>query len=106
MDHEAILGSKKKTQEYDGLTPEESKVRLRQLVENGIDENKDGFVDRDELTRWVLKSFTTLAKEEGLDRLEEDDVNEDGFVSWEEYLKGSYDYDDKVSFVCLFVYFQ
>lgn len=93
LDHEAILGSRQTAHEYDKLSPEESKRRLRLLVENGMDFNRDGFVDKQELSDWVLKSFKNLAVEEGEDRLEEDDINGDGFVTWDEYLKGEYNAD-------------
>lgn len=100
LDHEAVLGSRQKAQEFDGLSAEESKHRLKLLVENGMDANHDGYVDKSELSEWVLKSFKNLAIEEGEDRLEEDDDNDDGLVSWQEYLKGAFDYDEisKVSF--------
>jgi len=94
LDHEAVLGSRQKAQEFDGLSPEESRRRLKALVETGMDANRDGFVDQKELSEWVLKSFKNLAVEEGEDRLEEDDDNGDGYVSWDEYIKGSFDYDD------------
>ena len=99
LDHEAVLGSRQKSQEFDGLSPEEAKRRLKVLVENGMDANGDGFVDKNELSQWVLKSFKNLAVEEGEDRLEEDDENGDGFVTWEEYLRGTF--DDDYTKVCL-----
>lgn len=95
LDHEAILGSRQKAAEFDGLSAEESKRRLKALVEKGgMDANGDGFVDKEELSNWVLKSFKNLAMEEGEDRLEEDDEDDNGLVSWEEYLKGSFDIDE------------
>ena len=94
LDHQAVLGSRQEAHEFYNLSPEESKQRLKFLVENGIDANKDGFVDKNELSEWVLKSFKNLAIEEGEDRLEEDDNDNDGLVSWEEYLKESFDYDE------------
>lgn len=59
-----------------------------------MDANGDGYVDKEELSAWVLKSFKNLAVEEGEDRLEEDDEDDNGLVSWEEYLKGSFDFDE------------
>lgn len=88
LDHEAILGSRKKTQEFDALSSEESKRRLKKLAETGMDANRDGFVDQNELQSWVLKSFMNLALEEGEESLAEEDLNSDGFVSWDEHLKG------------------
>lgn len=93
LDHEAILGSRHKAQEFDGLSPEESKQRLRKLVD-AMDTNHDGYVDKHELTHWVLNNFQSLAIEEGEDRLEEEDLDGDGLVTFEEHLKGSFDYED------------
>lgn len=52
----SFLGSAKEAEEFDHLSPEESKKRLRLLVTK-IDANKDGFVDPDELYGWIMKSF-------------------------------------------------
>jgi Ca2+-binding EF-hand superfamily protein len=96
FDHEAVLGSKTKAKEFDTLSPSESKRRLRLLVINGMDINKDGFVDREELIDWVIKSFNTLAIEDGKERLEEEDFNRDRFVTWDEHLRDSFDIEDNL----------
>lgn len=57
FDHEAILGSVKKAEEYHQLSTEESKQRLRILIETRIDSNKDQFVDKHELKAHILRSF-------------------------------------------------
>lgn len=62
-----------------------------------MDKDEDGLVDRIELTNWVLKSFSLLTQEEAQERLEDDDANEDGKVSWDEHLQetfGNYDDDE------------
>lgn len=56
FDHEAILGSVKTAEEFDQLSPDESKRRLRILVVS-MDLNKDGFIDRHELKAHILRSF-------------------------------------------------
>ena len=94
FDHEAVLGSKNAAKQFDALSPEESKKRLRILVNTGMDANKDGFVDKQELIEWILQSFRTLAIEDGNERLEEEDLNKDGVVSWEEHLKDTFDIED------------
>lgn len=50
------LGSVKEAEEYDKLTPEESKRRLALLLPK-MDLNGDLHVDRQELKRWILNSF-------------------------------------------------
>lgn len=92
LDHEAILGSRQKVGEFDELSPEESKRRLAKLVEY-MDTNHDGHVDNSELTQWVLKSFKSLAYEESQEMFSEEDVNDDGFITFEEYLKNNFDID-------------
>ncbi|UXI14813.1 calcineurin-binding protein cabin-1-like [Sarcoptes scabiei] len=98
MDHEAVLGSRQKAQEFENLSVDESKKRLRKLVENGMDSNRDGYVDQNELKAWVMKSFQNLAFEEGEDRLVEEDTNRDGYVTWNEHLKASFDLEKELKF--------
>ncbi|CAD6999958.1 reticulocalbin-2 [Ceratitis capitata] len=94
FDHEAIIGSVKEAQEFDKLTPEESKKRLLVLIKL-MDLNKDGFVERHELKAWILRSFKKLGEEEAADRLEEIDENGDGNISWKEYLKDSFSMEEE-----------
>lgn len=93
FDHEAVLGSKAAAKQFDAMTPSESKNRLRALVTTGMDANKDGFVDKQELIEWILRSFRNLAIEDGNERLEEEDLNKDGVVSWDEHLRDTFDID-------------
>lgn len=51
-----LLGSKKLEEEFDELSPEESKRRLALLVKK-MDVNGDGYVTAEELTQWILTSF-------------------------------------------------
>lgn len=51
-----FTGSTKEAQEFDNLSPEESKRRLAILIKL-MDLNKDEFVDRHELKAWILRSF-------------------------------------------------
>lgn len=51
-----FLGNLKEAQEYDSLSPEESKKRLLMLL-HLMDTNNDKFVDRHELKAWILRSF-------------------------------------------------
>lgn len=94
FDHEAILGSVKEAEEYDSLSPEESKRRLAILVTK-MDLNHDLYVDRHELKAWILRSFKTLSEEEAAERFEEIDENSDEKITWQEYLLNVYDIDDE-----------
>lgn len=68
FDHEAILGSVKEAEEFDNLSPVESKRRLSVLVTK-MDLNADRFVDRHELKSWILRSFRMLSEEEVINKL-------------------------------------
>lgn len=59
--------------EFDDLSPEESKKRLR-ILANKMDTNKDGFVDKKELTDWIYNSLLQLDEEETRERFEEVDT--------------------------------
>lgn len=50
------LGSVKEAEEYDRLSPEESRAKLSLLLPK-MDLNGDKFVDRTELKKWIIKSF-------------------------------------------------
>lgn len=55
FDHEAFLGSNDEADEFDQLTPEESKSRLSKIVDR-IDVNHDGNVTESELKNWIYQS--------------------------------------------------
>uniref|UniRef100_A0A6P7F674 Reticulocalbin-3 n=1 Tax=Diabrotica virgifera virgifera TaxID=50390 RepID=A0A6P7F674_DIAVI len=92
FDHEAILGSHKEAEMYDQLPPEEAKRRLAILLKK-MDLNNDSQIERHELKAWIIRSFSMLSEEEAKDRLEEPDENNDGQVTWEEYLADTYGLD-------------
>lgn len=56
FDHEAIIGSYKEAEEFDHLSPEESKKRLGLLVMK-MDLDGDKHIDRQELKAWIIRSF-------------------------------------------------
>ncbi|XP_045458854.1 reticulocalbin-2 [Melitaea cinxia] len=89
FDHEAILGSVKEAEEYDKLSPEEAKQRLEQLLPK-MDVNGDSYISNYELKAWIIKSFKKLSQEEAEERMEEADINQDGVVTWAEYLKDAF----------------
>uniref|UniRef100_A0A1A9WK75 Reticulocalbin-3 n=1 Tax=Glossina brevipalpis TaxID=37001 RepID=A0A1A9WK75_9MUSC len=94
FDHEAIIGNVKEAQEFDTLSPEESKRRLAVLIRL-MDLNNDQYIDRHELKAWILRSFKKLAEEESADRFEEIDQDNNGQVTWKEYLEDTYAIDEE-----------
>ncbi|XP_068621185.1 reticulocalbin-2 [Battus philenor] len=94
FDHEAILGSVKEAEEFDKLSPEESQRRLGLLLPK-MDLNRDKYIDRSELKKWILNSFVKLSREEAQERLTEADEDRDGSVAWSEYLRDTFGADDE-----------
>ncbi|CAD6189820.1 unnamed protein product [Caenorhabditis auriculariae] len=88
-DHQAVLGSKKTAEEFDSLPVEEAQRRLRILAKK-MDNDKDGFIEQEELVSWVKSSMTSLDEEETKERMREIDVDGDGFITWNEYLEDSF----------------
>lgn len=94
FDHEAVLGSHDAAEEFDHLPPEEAKKRLKVLAQK-MDRDHDGYVDKKELTEWVLRSFKMLTEEEAMDQLEDEDGDNDGKITWQEHMAETYGlYDD------------
>lgn len=56
FDHEAIIGSVKEAEEFDQLSPAESKRRLA-ILATRMDLNSDDHIDRHELKAHILRSF-------------------------------------------------
>ncbi|XP_060069919.1 reticulocalbin-2-like [Ylistrum balloti] len=92
FDHEAILGSKELEEEFDTLAPEEAKKRLRLLYKQ-MDEDKDAFVTEEELMKWIMGSFKKLDAEDSLEEFEKQDKDEDGKMTWREYIGAVYGYN-------------
>lgn len=67
------------------LTPEEQKERLRKLVENKIDADKDGLVSNEELYDWTLKAYDHFEVDDLRDEMQIVDEDKDGAVSWKEH---------------------
>jgi len=81
-------------EEYDDWHPDELDVevrnaRFRKLVEK-MDANKDGSIDRQELVHWTLRALQNMDARELAEDFEIADEDEDGKVSWEEYVENIY----------------
>lgn len=90
-DHEAVLGHSEDVDEFHHLAAEESRHRLGTIVDQ-MDENNDDYIDIDELVAWIQHSFLTLDKEEAHNTLNDTDVNNDGKVTWAEYINYTFGY--------------
>lgn len=87
-DHEAFLGPE--AEEFEHLTPEESKKRLRVIVTKMIDTNKDGLVSYEELSVWIEKQRKAFMYEDVDERIAQEDKDGDREISWEEYKKARF----------------
>ncbi|XP_009571822.1 PREDICTED: calumenin, partial [Fulmarus glacialis] len=87
-DHDAFLGADE-AKTFDQLTPEESKERLGMIVDK-IDTDKDGFVTEGELKAWIKKAQKKYVYDSVERQWQEFDMNQDGFISWDEYRNVTY----------------
>jgi len=93
-DHDSFLG-KDEADEFDKLTPEESKEKLAKLYDEVDGQiTKDGFVTADELSKWIEHTQKRFVHSDNEKMHEYNDVNKDGHVTWDEYVKVTYT-DDK-----------
>jgi len=93
-DHEAFLG-KEEADKFDELTPEQSKERLEKLVKNKIDKDSDGFVTDQELKDWIKYAQNRYIYEDAEKQLINNDMNKDGYVTWDEYKNNTYGFLDE-----------
>ncbi|XP_069133662.1 calumenin-like isoform X2 [Argopecten irradians] len=90
-DHEAFLG-KEEAQDFDDLSPEESKERLSVIVDK-IDTNKDGQVTEQELKEWIQFIQRRYIVTD-TDRMWKEHDLEDDKLHWKSYMKRTYGYED------------
>lgn len=87
-DHDAFLGEELSTQ-FDALSPEESQRRLGIIVDL-IDVNMDGFVNEDEMQKWIEKVQEREIREDTDRQWRERVPDGKEKISWPEYRKTSY----------------
>ncbi|XP_058940838.2 calumenin-A [Pocillopora verrucosa] len=93
-DHIAFLGEKM-AKEFDKLSPQESRRRLRMLVPR-IDINKDGFVEEAELEIWVRHKMQKWTVDEDVDAIFRDlDMNNNNKVTWKEYMTRTFGFTEE-----------
>lgn len=86
-DHEAFLGDMK--DEFDHISPDEAKRRLKLLISK-VDSDSDNYVTAEELKKWVKTVFLKKMLSGMESDVKEKDKNNDGFISWDEFMKDSY----------------
>ena len=89
-DHEAFLGDRK--DEFDHLSPEEAKKRLKLLIAT-VDSDGDKHVTQEELKKWVKSVFQKKMLSGMETDVKDKDKNNDGVISWEEFMNDSYGED-------------
>ncbi|VEN48850.1 unnamed protein product [Callosobruchus maculatus] len=92
-DHEAFLGEEAKT--FDQLPPEESKRRLGIIVEK-IDNNKDGFITREELKDWIRYTQKRYITEDVDRQWKQYNPEEKPTISWDHYRQLVYGFLDNM----------
>uniref|UniRef100_A0A8C4QKC7 Reticulocalbin-3 n=1 Tax=Eptatretus burgeri TaxID=7764 RepID=A0A8C4QKC7_EPTBU len=85
-DHDAFLGGKQ-AEDFDKLSPEESKTRLSMIVDK-VDSDGDGYVTVEELRAWIQHTQRRWVYEYA-DKHWKDSDNS-GKMSWEEYRNATF----------------
>jgi len=87
-DHEAFLG-KEQAQEFDELSPEESRRRLA-IIAQKIDSDGNGKVSESELEDWIIFTQQRYIREDTDKQFALHDKDKNGEVTWEEYKQVTY----------------
>lgn len=98
FDHEAFLGSADEADEFDALSPEESKRRLGAIVAR-IDADADGNVTEAELKAWITAAQRRYLLED-VDRQWEANTDRDPSVtaiSWSSFRNRTYGFLDEIA---------
>ncbi|XP_055375309.1 calumenin-A [Condylostylus longicornis] len=93
-DHDKFLGEDE-SKVFDSLPPEESKRRLGVIVDK-IDTNNDGFVETEELKKWIQYTQRRYIDDDATRQWKQHtfDRDKNGTISWEEYKKNTYGFMD------------
>ncbi|ESO00643.1 hypothetical protein HELRODRAFT_175621 [Helobdella robusta] len=87
-DHDAFLGEEE-ADEFDDLTPEESKEKLAILFDK-IDTDGDGLISEDEMQTWIRKIQNQDASKDADKKWDEINPKQENSMTWEEYEFFSY----------------
>ena len=97
FDHEAFLGSEDEADEFDFLSPEESKSRLAIIVER-IDLNHDGNITESELKEWIQQSQRRYIVEDVDKQWQVHTHNDDSVktLTWQQFRNKTYGFLDEI----------
>lgn len=98
FDHEAFLGSNDEADEFDQLSPDESKSRLSKIVDR-MDINRDGNITETELKQWIHQSQKRYIYED-VDRQWQIHTDYDQAIkklSWEKFRNKTYGFLDEIN---------
>ncbi|XP_025196696.1 calumenin-A-like [Melanaphis sacchari] len=84
-----ILTDEEDIEEMKHLEPSEIKPRMSAILES-MDINKNGFIEKKELLAKLLDSYRKLSAEESDAEFLTSDLDEDGYVTWKEYVGDTY----------------
>ncbi|XP_050530089.1 reticulocalbin-2-like [Daktulosphaira vitifoliae] len=87
--HAGIITSDTELEEFKNLSPNEAKAKLKSILIE-IDKNHDGQIDKKELAQRILETFRQLSAEESDSEFVDSDTNNDGLLTWKEYLIDTY----------------
>ncbi|XP_040564328.1 calumenin-B [Lepeophtheirus salmonis] len=90
-DHDAFLGNE--SDEFDNLSPEESRARLAAIVDR-IDTDKNGYVSQDELQGWIQFTQQRYINEDVDKQWEQHNPDGKSSLKWEDYRKIVYGFLD------------
>jgi len=91
-DHDAFLG-KEQAQEFDELSPEESRRRLK-IIAKKIDSDQDGQISESELQDWIIFTQQRYVREDSDKNFAQHDTDKNGIITWKEYKDMTYGFLD------------
>ena len=65
------------------------------IVVESMDRNQDGFIDKGELSAYILLSIKVGNKRDSKEIFKSADKNKDGAVTWLEHKRNEFEFDEK-----------
>ncbi|XP_050427445.1 reticulocalbin-2-like [Adelges cooleyi] len=87
--HAGFIRSEKELEEIQNLPPDEAKDKLRIILVE-IDLDLNGEISKKELSTRLLETYRSLSNEEADSEFDDSDLDNDGFITWKEYVTDTY----------------